>query len=163
MTADVPIRHIDNLEIPQSGIWPVVGASSVVRSTGRRGVRLLPVVAGRFEIGEDPTDSSLRIDLDDSTLVATTALISPDRHGKSEWHLEGFAGGVGRHDQLTLNLSYHGVFRRGADVWAWLSGTGTIGTPAGRRGRRRSGPGEDQLVVEVLFAEPRRSRSGAAF
>ena len=60
---------------------------------------------------------------------------------------------------MALTLSYHGVFRPGADAWAWWSGEGTIGAPDGRRrrrGPRRTAAGGDRLVVELLFAAPSR-------
>ena len=41
------------------------------------GLRQIHVLAGRFEVGEDPGDSSLRIDLDDSTLIAAAVRVSP--------------------------------------------------------------------------------------
>ena len=73
-TPNLPIRRVDDLEIPINGTWSIVRASSVVKSSGRhRNRRQLHVLAGRFEIGDEPGDSSLRIDLDDSTLIATTA------------------------------------------------------------------------------------------
>jgi hypothetical protein len=157
-TPSLPIRRIDTLEIPISGSWPVVRSSSVARSTRRRhDVRQVHVLAGRLEVGEDPFDSSLRIDLDDSTLTATAVQIAPNANGMSEWQFEGFAQNVERRDPLTLTLSYHGVFRRGIDVWAWVSGTGTIGTPAERSGLRRlqrSGDGMQRLVVDLLFTAP---------
>jgi hypothetical protein len=154
-TPNLPIRRLDNLEIPTTGTWPVTRASSVVKSTGRRNdLRQVHVLAGRFEVGDDPVASSLRIDLDDSTLNSTAAWVSPDRHGMSEWRFEGFAEHADGHEPFTLTLSYHGVFRRGIDVWAWLSGTGTIGTPTGRRGLRRSKVGGNQIVVDLLFAAP---------
>jgi hypothetical protein len=52
-------------------------------------------------------------------------------------------------------LSYHGEFRRGADAWMWLSGTGAIGAigaPVTRRGLRRSPDGDGRIVLELLFA-----------
>ena len=152
-TPNLPIRRIDNLEIPTFGTWPVVRASSVTRSSGRRQApRQIHVLAGQFEIGEDPHDSSLRLDLDDSTLVAGTTQVTPDRHGMSQWHLEGSAESVDGHHPLALTLSYHGVFRRGVEAWAWMSGTGTIATPSSRRGRRRSAG--DRLNVDLLFTAP---------
>ena len=151
-TPNLPIRRIGDLEIPATGTWSVVRASSVTRSS-ERGLRQIHVYAGRFEIGDDPSESSLRLDLDDSTLVAGAARVSPDRHGMSEWHLEGHAQDVNGHTPLALTLNYHGVFRRGIDVWAWLSGTGTIGTPPARRGLRRSSSG-DKLVFDLLFTAP---------
>jgi hypothetical protein len=157
-TPSLPIRRIDTLEIPITGTWPVVRASSVIRSTRRRqDLRQVHVLAGRLEVGEDPVDSSLRIDLDDSTLTATAVRIAPSANGMSEWHFEGFAQNAERRDPLTLTMSYHGVFRRGIDVWAWVSGTGTIGTPAERRGLRRlqrSGDGTQRVVVDLLFTAP---------
>ena len=152
-TLNLPIRRIDDLEIPAAGTWSVVRASSVARAAGRSGLRQIHVYAGRFEIGDDPSESSLRLDLDDSTLVAGAARVSPDRHGMSEWHLEGHSQDVNGHTPMALTLTYHGVFRRGVDVWAWLSGTGTIGSPGGRRGLRRSGNG-DKLVFDLLFTAP---------
>jgi hypothetical protein len=153
-TPTLPIRRLDDLEIPTTGTWPVTRASSVATSTGRRNdLRQVHVLAGRLEVGDDPVASSLRIDLDDSTLIATAASVAPDRHGMSEWHFEGCAERPDGHEPLRMTLSYHGVFRRGIDVWAWLSGTGTIGTPAPRRGLRPSRGGQ-QLVVDLLFTAP---------
>jgi hypothetical protein len=157
MTANVPIRHIDGLEIPTTGTWPAVGASSVVRSAWLRGPRALPVVGGWFRIAEDPTDSSLRIDLDDCMLFATTKRISAGDDGRTEWLLEGFAQRADRHHPLTLSLLHQGVFRRGADAWAWLSGTGTVHTPARRLGRLRPLAGDGRLVVELLFTTSPRT------
>ena len=145
------IRHIDNIEIPTNGTWPATGESSVVRTTRRRGRHAVPVRAGWFDIAEDPAASSLRLDLDDFALCATGPLISTDRNGKSEWRFEGGASSGTRHEPLTLALSYHGVFRRGADAWMWLSGTGAIGAPATRRARRRSPDGDGRIVLELLF------------
>ena len=154
-TPTLPIRRLDDLEIPATGTWPATRASAVARSTGRRNnPRQVHVLAGRFEVGDDPVASSLRIDLDDSTLVATAAWVSPDRHGMSEWRFEGVAEHVDGHSPLGLTLSYHGVFRRGIDVWAWFSGTGTIATPTGRRGLRRSKVDGEQIVVDLLFTAP---------
>ena len=153
-TPTLPIRRIDDLEIPTLGTWSVVRASSVTRSSGRRTARRqVHVLGGRFEIAADPHDSSLRLDLDDSTLVAGTTRVAPDEHGMSRWHLEGFAESVDGHHPLALTLSYHGVFRRGVDVWAWLSGVGTIDAPSSRRPRWRS-TGGDELVVDLLFTAP---------
>jgi hypothetical protein len=153
----LPIRRIDTLEIPITGTWPVVRASSVSRSGRRQDLRQVHVLAGRLDVADDPSDSALRIDLDDSTLTATAVRISPNANGMSEWHFEGVAQSAERRDPLTLTLSYHGVFRRGIDTWAWVSGTGTIGTPAVRRGLRRlqrSGDGTQRLVVDLLFTAP---------
>jgi hypothetical protein len=158
-TPNLPIRRTDDLEIPTTGTWPVVRSSSVARSkastrsTGRRdGLRPLHVLAGRFDIGEEPTQSSLRIDLDGATWIANAVRVSPDRNGMSQWHFVGVAESADRREPLTLTLSYHGVFRRGIDLWAWLSGSGTIGTPSGRRRLRRAS--EDRLVVDLLFTAP---------
>jgi hypothetical protein len=120
-------------------------------------MKQIHVYAGRFEVGGDPRESSLRLDLDDSTLVAGAARVSPDRHGMSEWHLEGHAQNVDGHTPLEVTLSYHGVFRRGIDIWAWMSGTGTIGSPSARRGLRRSS-GPDKLVFDLLFTAPDMTR-----
>jgi hypothetical protein len=90
-----------------------------------------------------------------SAEFATTSRISPDRNGKSEWRFEGCATSGTRHEPLALALNYHGVFRRGADAWMWLSGTGAIGAigaPATRRGLRRSPDGDGRIVLELLFA-----------
>jgi hypothetical protein len=156
--ADVPIRHIDNTEVPASGMWPAVGASSVVRSTGRRGASVSPVAGGWLEVGDGPATNALCIELDDSILLAT-ACASRNGHAPSEWHLEGFACTAERREPLALTLSYHGVFRRGVDTLAWWSGEGTIVARDGRRAhrlRRRSAAGADRLVVELLFAAPAR-------
>jgi hypothetical protein len=152
-TPHLPIRRIDDLEIPAAGIWPVVRSSSVARSAGRGGMKQIHVYAGRFEIGDDPSESALRIALHDSTLVAGAVRVSPDLPGMSEWHLEGHAQSVDGHTPLELTLSYHGVFRRGIDVWAWMSGTGTIGSPSVRRGVRRAASG-DKLVFDLLLSAP---------
>jgi hypothetical protein len=155
-TRNLPIRRTDDLEIPTTGTWPVLRPSSITRSTTstglRDGLRPLRVLAGRFDIGEDPTQSSLRIDLEGATWIADAVRVSPDRNGMSQWHFEGVAESADRREPLTLSLSYHGVFRRGIDVWAWLSGSGTIGTPSGRRRLRRSS--ENRLVVDLLLSAP---------
>ena len=78
--ADVPIRHIDNIEVPASGMWPAVGASSVVRSTWRHGASAIPIVGGWLEVGDDPATTSLCIELDDAILLATTASVSQNSH-----------------------------------------------------------------------------------
>jgi hypothetical protein len=154
-TLNLPIRNIDGLEIPMNGTWPLVRASSVNRSSGRRrNLQQLHVLAGRLEIGDDPVDSSLRIDLDHSTLIANGAHVGPDRHGMSQWQFEGIAETAHGHDPLALTLNYHGLFRRGIDMWAWWSGTGTIGKPSGRRGLLRSPAGDDRVVVDLLFTAP---------
>ncbi|MGH9135381.1 MAG: hypothetical protein ACRDZZ_15685 [Ilumatobacteraceae bacterium] len=143
-TSALPIRSIGDLEVPTAGTWPIVRASSVDRSTHRpKGLRPLRVLAGRFEIAEDPADSSLRIDVEDSTLIATTVSISADPNGMSRWRLAGVVERVGGHDPLTLSLSYHGVYRRGDELWAWMSGTGSIG---GLRGTS-----ESHLLLDLMF------------
>ena len=152
-TPHLPIRRIDDLEIPATGTWSVVRSSSVARSGRRGGMKQIQVYAGRFEIGDDPSESSLRIDLDDSTLVAGAARVSPDRQGMSEWHLEGHAQSVDGRTPLEMTLSYHGVFRRGIEVWAWMSGTGTIGSPTVRRRLRRSS-NPDKVVFDLLLSAP---------
>jgi len=153
-TLNLPIRTVDGVELPTNGTWPLIRASSVARSSGRgRNRQQLHVLAGRLEIGNDPVDSSLRIDLDQSTLIAGGAQVDADRHGMSEWRFEGVAETANGHEPLALTLNYHGVFRRGIDVWAWWSGTGTIGLPSGRRGLLPSG-GADRLVVDLLFTAP---------
>ena len=152
-TPNLPIRRTDDLEIPTTGTWPAVRSSSVARSTGLRdGLRSLPVLAGRFEIGEDPSQSSLRIDLDGSTWFANAVQVSPDRNGMSQWQFAGVAESADRREPIALTLNYHGVFRRGIDVWAWFSGSGTIGTPSKRRRLRRSG--ENRIVVDLLLTAP---------
>ena len=99
-------------------------------------------------------------------LFATTKRIAAGDDGHTEWLLEGFAQRADRHHPLTLTLRHQGVFLRGADVWAWLSGTGTIRTPAGRLSRFRPLAGDGQLVVELLFSTsdlpgiPRNARNG---
>jgi hypothetical protein len=153
-TPNLPIRRINDLEIPTTGTWPLVRASSVTRSSGRKARRQVHVLAGRFEIGEDPHDSSLRIDLDDSTLVAGATAVASDQHGMSQWHLEGVAESVDGHHPLALTLTYHGVFRRGVETWAWMSGTGTIDTPSTGRGWRRRSTGSGNLTVDLLFTAP---------
>ena len=151
MTSNVPIRRIDDVEIPTAGIWPAVGVSSVVRPTGRHSLRAFPVLAGWFEIGEDPAAISLRIDLDDCTLVGSTSWVFGAGHGRTEWLLDGFAQRDEWRDPLQLKLSYRGVFHRGADVLAWMSGTGTIRTTTARRGLPRWKTGDEVLVAELLF------------
>jgi hypothetical protein len=155
--ADVPIRHIDDIEVPASGMWPAVGASSVVKSTWRHGARAIPVAGGWLEVGDDPATNSLCIELDDAILLATTTSVSHDCHAWSEWHMEGFACTAERRDPLALTLWYHGVFRPGVDALAWWSGKGTIGGPDGRRGGRgrwRSAADGERLVVELVVAAP---------
>ncbi|HEX4980762.1 MAG TPA: hypothetical protein VFV63_03650, partial [Ilumatobacteraceae bacterium] len=64
-TLNLPIRTAEGVELPTNGTWPLVRVSSVARSSGRgRNRQQLHVLAGRLEIGDDPADSSLRIDLD---------------------------------------------------------------------------------------------------
>ena len=91
MSSNVLTRRVDDVEIPTTGIWPAAGVSSVVRPAGRHGLRAFPVLAGWFEIGEDPAAVSLRIDLDDCTLVASTSWVFATGNGRTEWLLEGFA------------------------------------------------------------------------
>lgn len=158
--AEVPIRQIDDIEIPVSGMWPAVGASRVVRSTGSRSARAVPVVSGWLEVGDDPATNALCIELDDSILLATTARVSHNGHGWSEWHLEGVACTVDRRDPLALTLRYHGVYQRGGDALAWWSGEGTIAAPddrRGRRGRRRLAADGERFGVQLLLAAPGRS------
>ena len=154
MSANIPIRRIDDVEIPAAGIWPAVGVSSVVRPAGRHGLRAFPVLAGWFEIGEDPAAISLRIDLDDCTLVGSTSWVFATGDGRTEWLLEGFAQRDEWRDPLQLKLSHRGVFHRGTDVWAWMSGTGTVRTTTARRGLRRWATGDEVLVAELLFTPP---------
>ena len=154
MSSNVPTRRIDDVEVPTAGIWPAAGVSSVVRPAGRRGLRTFPVLAGWFEIGEDPAAISVRIDLDDCTLVGSTSWVFAADNGRTEWLLEGFAQRDEWRDPLQLNMSYRGVFHRGTDVWAWMSGTGTIRTTTERRGVRRWKTGSEVLVAELLFMPP---------
>ena len=100
----------------------------------------------------DPTQSSLRINLDGSTWVANAVRVSPDGNGMSQRHFEGVADSADRREPFALTLNDHGVFRSGIDLWAWLSGSGTIGTPPRRRRLRRSG--DNRIVVDLLFTAP---------
>ena len=161
--AEAPIREIDDIEIPVSGMWPAVGTSRVVRSTGSRSARAVPVGSGWLEVGDDPATGALCIELDDSILLATTARVSHNGRGWSEWHLEGVACTVDRRDPLALTLRYHGVYERGGDALAWWSGEGTIAAPddrrggRARRGRRRLAPDGERFGVQLLLAAPGRS------
>jgi len=154
MSSNVLTRRVDDVEIPTAGIWPAAGVSSVVRPAGRHGLRAFPVLAGWFEIGDDPAAVSLRIDLDDCTLVASTSWVFATGNGRTEWLLEGFAQRDEWRDPLQLKLSHRGVFNRGTDVWTWLSGTGTIRTTTARRGLPRWKTGDEVLVAELLFTPP---------
>ena len=105
-----------------------------VEGVAERGA--VPVVSGWLEVGDDPATSALCIELDDSILLATTARVSHNGRGWSEWHLEGVACTVDSRDPLALTLRYHGVDQRGGDALAWWSGEGTIAAADDRRGGR---------------------------
>ena len=126
----LPIRRVDDLEVPAAGAWPLLRSSSVRLRTGRQSDQQLTIRSGWLDLHDDPTDSWLRIDADDLVLDLTSATISADHFELSAWAFHG-DGQVGAEcGAAELALRYHGVFRRGERMWAWFTGVGEIAVPA---------------------------------
>ena len=108
-----------------------------------------------------PPQSSLRIDLDGSTWVANAVRVAARRATgcRSGTSKESPTAPIGV-EPFALTLNYHGVFRRGIDLGAWLSGSGTIGTPPRRRRLRR--PATIESSRSAVHGSRRRNASHAS-
>ena len=147
-SAATPIRRHDGLEVPAAGMWPLVVSSSVKRSIARTRYEPLPITAGWLDVADDPSASWLHIQLCDRVIDLTVVDIAADPFELSAWHLAGVAASTdvdARQQPVTMALRYHGVYRRGGQIWVWLSGTAVVGVA---RSRRK--PAE-RLALDLLF------------
>ncbi len=143
------VRDVDGLEVPASGIWPLLSASTIHRFAGRV-TETLPIHQGWLELADDPTGCWMRIDTDEVLLELTSARVSPHAFEASAWQFDGTAEGAGARQPLTLELVYHGVYRRAGRTWAWFTGSGRIGDATPTRRFRRADVHE--LELDLLFA-----------
>jgi hypothetical protein len=149
----LPIRRLGPIEVPAPGHWPLLSSSRLARSTGRRHVEQLHISGGWLDLDDDPTQCWLHVQLDGRVIDLTATAIDPDPFGPSIWHLHGIADDQRRRDPVAMALRYHGVHRRGHDLFAWFTGTGVIeGESTGPRSTRR--PTERLHVDLVLEFRP---------
>lgn len=146
-TESLPIRRHDGIEVPAAGLWPLLTSSYVCRSAGRRERQQVAVTDGWFDLDVDPAKSWLHLDLADCVIDLTVTGIADDAFGMSAWHLAGQATVGPQLQPVTMALRYHGVHRRGPQLWAWFSGTAVVGPPSTRR--RSTG---ERLSLDLLFA-----------
>ena len=147
--AGLPIRRLGAIEVPAAGRWPLQTTSYVAHHSKRGNREQLAVCDGWLDLDDDPAQCWLHIQLADRTLDLTATDIHEDSYGLSAWTMTGVADDGTRRLPITMSLRYHGVFRRGGQMWAWFSGTGVIdGHDAHRRSVRRTA---ERLHVDLLF------------
>jgi hypothetical protein len=146
---ELPIRRLGGMEIPAPGRWPLQTTSYVAHPSKRGAREQLAVRNGWLDLDHDPAQCWLHIELADRVIDLTATEIHEDNYGLSAWHMEGIADDGTDRRPITMSLRYHGVFRRGDEMWAWFSGTGVIeGHGAGGRATRRA---RERLHVDLLF------------
>jgi hypothetical protein len=152
---NLPIRRLGAIEVPAEGHWPLQTNSYIARNAKRGEREQLHVRGGWLDMDNDPTRCWLHIQLDGRALDLTVVEIAEDAYGLSAWQLTGVADGLNRRDPMTLTLRYHGVYRRGGQLYAWFSGSATIeAVGAGSPGRpARHAP--ERLHVDLLFESSR--------
>ena len=143
----LPIRRHEGIEVPAAGLWPLLTSSYVSRSSARGGREQLAIASGWLDLDVQPAASWMHLELADRLIDLTVIEIADDAYGMSAWHLAGRSVADERHDPVTMALRYHGVYRRGPEMWAWYSGSAVIGAATGRR--RTAG---DRLSLDLLFA-----------
>lgn len=147
-SAAMLIRRHDGVEVPATGMWPLVVSSSVKRAVTRTTHEQLSIASGWLDIADDPAASWLHIQLRDRIIDLTPVDIADDPCELSTWHLTGVAKSTDTdvHQQpVTMALRYHGVYRRSGRIWAWFSGTAVVGVAKSRRK-----PAE-RLALDLLF------------
>ncbi len=152
------VRRLGEIEVPAPGTWSMVHSSHVGLVACRRdGPVQLPLARGCFEIGEHPELTEVTIDIggeSPATLVGVASSVVADRHGFSTWHVDGRLVTTTTTDHVHLTLRYHGVFRRGADAWAWFSGHGQVGGDTRRRRRSTRRSDHRRVVLDLVLRAP---------
>jgi len=127
------------IEVPAAGVWPLLRSSSLRRRRGRHGQLLLRTESGWLEIGDDPQQSWLRIEATGILIDAVNPTVHAHPFDPSEWRWQGRAQLGAVVGPADVTLRYHGVFRRGGDLWAWFTGEAALaaeGRQSARRGHR---------------------------
>lgn len=146
---NLPIRCLGAMEIPAPGRWPLQTTSYIAHHSKRGNREQLAVRTGWLDLDNDPAQCWLHIELADRVLDLTATDIHEDSDGLSAWQMTGIADDGTDRLPMTMSLRYHGVFRRGGEMWAWFSGTGVIdGRDGSRRSMRRT---SQRLHVDLLF------------
>jgi hypothetical protein len=145
--AALPIRRHEGIEVPAAGLWPLLTSSYVSRSSARGERQQLAITSGWLDLDVQPAASWMHLELADRAIDLTVTDIADDTHGLAAWHLAGRSVAGEQRDPVTMALRYHGVYRRGPEMWAWYSGSAVIGAPTRRR--RTAG---DRLSLDLLFA-----------
>lgn len=134
-----------------AGQWRIHTSSFAgVTDRGSRHFRA-PIIDGAMTVGS-ASPGSLLLTLRTaspqvSTISAITTSVTDDGHGFARHRMDARIEDVDGASQCAkLTLTFHGVYRRSDESWAWLSGTGTTPT---QRWRRRS-----MRIVLDLIASP---------
>jgi hypothetical protein len=151
------IQRRGDAELPANGNWMLHRASFVGVSTLNHRLQLR-VSDGVMKVAEAGRPSTLTIVAAQDgrwlRLVASTVTIDADRDGLSTWHLTGTVDDDGGRREVEVQLTYHGVRRRGDQAWAWFTGRVRRAATPPRLLRRR---GELTIVLDLLFHGPLRS------
>jgi hypothetical protein len=143
------IRRIDDMEVPATGIWPLVRASHVAIAPACDARPLETAVhAGHLVVTPNVDDATLTLALGQDGAVRFTGqplLVTPTSYGTVEWTFEGLVTCEQESAAMTLTLGYHGVYRRAGRAWAWFTGSGRI-SPHCEDSR--------EVVVDLLFEAP---------
>lgn len=130
------IRHVDDVELPVPGWWPIPARQPVdLRTTGWRRRMLTATVAGGMTMADRPLESTLDllVSVSDGThddLVLRADLVTA--HLAGTWRLAGTVTGAVT-APVTVDVRYHGVYRHGGRATAWLAVRARL-PRAGRRG-----------------------------
>lgn len=123
MTTDDLIRLLDGIELPTPGNWRIAAGQPVTLQRG--GWRRRPAhtdAAGALVVADEPRQSTLGMRVTSPSghpdLTISAQLAAASSHGS--WR---FAGSVRGTVELpiTLDVTYHGVYRHGEEATAWLT------------------------------------------
>lgn len=114
----VPVvtRTIDGVEAPMPGRWTIVGVSPDPRQAA-------PRLSGHLDVGEALAGSRIVL-ATETAAKAPLAIELSARYarsdGRGDWQFEGVAAIDGWRTRVTVHVRYHGVYRNGRRVTAWL-------------------------------------------
>ena len=127
---EVPVatRMVDGVEAPMPGRWKIMGVSPDPRQAA-------PRLSGYLDVGETLADSRIVVTTETAAKAPLAIELSAryaESDGGGDWQFEGVAAIDGWRTRVTVHVRYHGVYRSGQRVTAWLGISAEVVPARGR-------------------------------
>ena len=144
-------QRVGGVEAPAAGRWLLHRTSSIMVTSARR-PRALHARDGWLDVATLPDMAALAIAADsgDTSVSLLAVACEMAANDAGTWTLVGRVTDGGTAHDITLDLTYHGVYRHGDTGYVRL--TGKVATPVVRRLGRRTTALE--LTIDLLFTAP---------